>query len=136
MAGPRDPDNITGITVQNLTTGVFSAFAPTGLGTPSASFTGPNAAPVSLVQGTNTVEVKATDGSVTTTTTLTIICDPTVPAVTITGPTGGDTWAQGTAVLALNGVASDNRGITQVLVSNTTTGVLDRLRRSSARPPR
>lgn len=121
--------NIVSLTVQNLTTGVFSTFSPTGIGTPSVSFLSPNHAPVSLVQGTNTIEVKATDSSaptpLVTIDTLTVIYDPTLPVVTITGPTGAGTWAQGTAVLSLNGVASDNRGVTKVQVSNTTTGVLN-----------
>jgi hypothetical protein len=106
-----DDTNVTTLTVTNQTTGTsFPVTAAPGLPAASTSWS----ASVALVIGPNTVVVEAGDGGSTTTVTLTITLDPYGPAVTITGPTGGSTYVSGTPTIALSGVASDNRGVTQV----------------------
>jgi fibronectin type 3 domain-containing protein len=48
--------------------------------------------------------------------------DTTVPAVTITGPTSGDTYETSSSTVDLSGSASDNVGVTQVLWNNDRGG--------------
>lgn len=118
-ATDQAPGVVSAITVVNSTTGASSVVTTTGIGTSNATLS----APVNLVIGTNSVVVTATDdGLNSTSVTLTITLDPTAPAVTITGPTGSDTYVSGTGTLPLSGVASDNRGVTQVAWSLTALG--------------
>ncbi len=108
---------VTGVTVENLTTGVL-----TNAGTTNWT------ANVDLVIGTNTIQIIASDSgmpSISTTVNRTIIYDPTAPAVTITGPTGADTYASPVNTVVLSGVATDNRAVATVKWSNLTTGILD-----------
>ena len=105
------PATLASVTVRNTTTGVFA----TVVGTTSWS------ADVALVIGTNTIEVTATDSvPISTVVTRTIILDPTDPVVTITGPTGADTYASPVNTVVLSGVASDNRGVESVTWENVT----------------
>ena len=108
--------NLATINVKNNATNVtLAATAGPTLPTPSTSWS----ASVNLVIGSNPIDVTVTDDSSNSTTaSVTVILDPFVPAVTITGPTGADTYFTGSSTVALSGVASDNRGVTQVTWSN------------------
>jgi hypothetical protein len=69
---------------------------------------------VTLVAGTNQVTITASDGGLTTNVSLTLIYDPTAPAVKITGPTTADDYYTGTGSITLSGTASDNRSVTSI----------------------
>lgn len=113
-ATDQTPGFVNTVSVRNMTTGVDSVFTPT----PATGSLVDFIAPVTLVIGDNLIRVIATDNTpLPTTVFLNVTRDPTAPAVTITGPTGADTYVSGVGTIALSGVASDNRGVTSVVFS-------------------
>jgi len=119
-------DNAQVVSMGCVNTTTSSSFAVT---TTPALVPGPVtsatwSATVTLAVGTNVVSIEATDNIPTTTSvTITLIFDATLPTVAITGPTSADDHHTGTATLTLAGTAADNRGVTQVTWSTTAAVV-------------
>ncbi len=97
----------------------------------TASGTTSWSASVALAAGSNAIAVTALDAAgnyssdvlTVTRSSGTSGTDTTAPAVTITGPTTGTSYATTTTSVALRGSASDNVGVASVRWRNTLTGV-------------
>jgi len=93
----------------------------TATGTSSWSKSG-----ISLASGSNTITVTASDGAGNTASdTLTVTYtapDTTEPAISITSPTAGSTYAATTGTISLSGTASDNVGVNRVAWANAANG--------------
>lgn len=108
-----DDVSVTSVDVTNPTNGTDPGEMTVGLpGTPVTW-----SADVTLVEGSNFINVDASDGASTTTAIIEIIYDPSPPTPVITSPTGGDTYYTNAASVALSGVAFDNRGVDSMTAS-------------------
>jgi len=116
--------NLGGTATDNVSVASVSwSRAEGGGATGSATGTTVWNANVPLVAGTNTITVTATDtAGGTSTDVLTVTRDTTLPAITITAPTGAPAFATNAAPLLLGGTSSDNTAVASVTWSNSATG--------------
>ncbi len=111
-------DDVGVVSVTWSTTGAVVPNSGPAAGTTSWS------ASIPLMPGSNVITITATDGvGRFGTSRVTVVYDPTPPAVTITTPTADTVFLTTTSSIAIGGSATDNIGLQAVSWVNAATGV-------------